>query len=95
MLTKEEFARKLARKGYTLKDARIIINDFIETVSECLVEKEGVHFVGFGTFFVKTFKGQTIKTVQGSEVTIDDYDMPRFKPATSIKRAVKEGFIRR
>ena len=95
MLNKKEFVRKLALKGYTIKDAEIITEDVLMTIMEIMAEGDGVHFVGFGTFYTAHRKGSKIVDPQGNERMRDDYDLPVFKSASSLRRAVVEGFVRK
>ena len=94
MITKEEFICLLAEKGYTKKDAKIITNDFIETIEECLGNGEEIHFNGFGSFFVKEMKEKRIRTPLGDEKICEAYKLPRFAPSAVLKRIVQEGFVR-
>lgn len=49
MVTKDEFINHLSQKGYTKRDANMMIDDFIKTLEEFLVEGKAVMFHGFGT----------------------------------------------
>jgi len=95
MLNKKEFAAVLAKKGYTKKDADIIMTDFISTLTELMGEGESVHFTGFGTFAVRENAPKKIKTMQGEEKIIEPFLSPKFTPASNLKRVVKEGFVRK
>ena len=94
MLSKKEFINLLSKKGYTKKDSEIIINDFLDTVTECLANGEDIHFVGFGTFTVKDMAEKRICTPQGEHKICPSYKAPRFTASSSLKRVVKEGFVR-
>ena len=50
MVTKDEFVERLSKKGYTKRDAGVVMDDFIKTLEEALVNGETVNFHRFGTF---------------------------------------------
>ena len=95
MIQKKEFIERLAAKGYTKADATVIIDDFILTLKEALIERESVSFHGFGKFEVKEHKGrEVISPTSGEKVLVPNFLVPSFTAGDTLKRAVKEGFIR-
>lgn len=95
MLLREDFINRLAQKGYTKNDAGIILDDFIRTIEEILVEGESVMFYGFGTFDVRERVERVCIDPQTKErIVIPSYRTPKFTAGKSFKRAVKEGYIR-
>lgn len=54
MILIDDFIDRFAAKGYTKKDAKMIIDDFFQTFAELLLLGEDrIRFVNFGTFMVK------------------------------------------
>jgi len=50
-MTKSQLIAKVAQKsGLSQKDTNIVIESLIETISEALINDEGLGFQGFGTF---------------------------------------------
>lgn len=95
MLQRDDFITKFAEKGYTKRDAAIIMDDFVRTLEEILVEGEGVMFRGFGTFDVRQrAPRESIDPQTKERITIPSYKAPHFTPGKLLKREVKEGIIR-
>lgn len=95
MLRKKELIEQLNEKGYTKKDAKIIINDVFEIISAALIEGESVQIHGFGTFEVKEFASrETVDLKSGNRITIPPYKAPKFTAGKFLKHAVKDGILR-
>lgn len=96
MIQKEEFIERLAEKGYTKKDARAIMDDFITTLEEALIEGEDVMFRGFGTFEVRERAERvSIQPTTKEAVKIPSYRSVHFTVGKLLKREIKEGVLRR
>lgn len=96
MLKKKDFIAKFAEKEYTIRDATIIVDDFLDTLEELLASGESVSFHGFGAF--DTFRRKERESVNvhtGEKSLIPSHLAPRFKPGKVLKRAVREGFVRK
>ena len=95
MLQRDDFITLLAKKGYTKREAGIIIDDFIRTLEEALVDGESVMFRGFGTFDVRErSERESVDPYSKERITIPSYRAPKFTPGKLLKRGVKEGLIR-
>lgn len=95
MLQRDDFITRLAQKGYTKHDAGTIMDDFIRTLEEILVEGESVMFRGFGTFDVRErAERESIDPQSKERIVIPSYRTPKFTPGKLLKREVKEGIIR-
>lgn len=94
MVMKDEFIERLARKGYTKRDAGVIMDDFIRTLEEALVEGESVMFHGFGTFEIRERAERASRTPQGDSIVVPSYKAAHFTPGKKLKREIKEGLIR-
>ena len=94
-MNKSDFIARLATKGYTKKDAECIVNDFLDTVTETMVEGESIQFHGFGTFAVRESAPRESMDYQTKQrITIPGHKAPKFMPGKLLKRTIKEGIIR-
>lgn len=95
MVTKDEFIDRLSRKGYTKRDAGIVMDDFIRTLEEALVGGESVMFHGFGTFEIRERAERESSNPQTKErIVIPSYRAAHFTPGKKLKREIKEGLVR-
>lgn len=96
MIKRKEFIDRLSEKGYTKKDAGIIIDDIITTIEEALIEGETVSFHGFGTFEIAERAAKNVIDIHTKESkTVSPYKAVKFVVGKALKRAIKEGFIRK
>lgn len=96
MIKRKEFIDRLSEKGYTKKDAGIIIDDIITTIEEALIEGETVSFHGFGTFEITERAAKKVIDIHTKEnKTVPPYKAVKFVVGKALKRAIKEGFIRK
>lgn len=94
-MKQRDFVELLAAKGYTKKDAKQIVDDMIGTLMECLAEGEEVHFHGFGSFSVIDLGDRESIDMQTQErIIIPGHKAPKFLAGKSLRRAVREGFVR-
>lgn len=94
MVQRENFIERLSKKGYTKHDAGVIMDDFIKTLSEALVEGESVMFRGFGTFEVRERAARESISPQTKErITIPSYRSPHFTAGKLLKREIREGTV--
>ena len=95
MLKKEELCSRLAERGYTKKDANIIIDDVFRVITDALIEGESVMIHGFGTFDVREHAERKMVDCRSQEWIVNPaYKFPKFTAGKTLKRAIKEGFIR-
>ena len=95
MVTRDEFIERLSQKGYTKRDAGIVMDDFIRTLEEALVGGESVMFHGFGTFEVRERAERESSNPQTKErIVIPSYRAAHFTPGKKLKREFKEGLVR-
>lgn len=94
-LNKAEFIARFAPKGYTKKDADVIVDDIFRTITEILAEGKSVRFQGFGSFEVRDVKDRESTNPQTQEpLLIPGHKAPKFVAGKLLRRAVKEGFLR-
>lgn len=95
MLKKNDMIERLRGKGYTKKDANIVIDDVFAMITEALAKGDSVMIHGFGTFEVRECAPRETVDYQSHErITIPAYKAPKFTAGNSLKRAIKEGFVR-
>lgn len=92
-MTKREFTERFFKKaGLQHKvQAERLVNTFLETIEECVIEDEKVEFTGFGSFFTvdkPETKGKNPRT--GEEVIIPAKKVVRFKVGKNFKEIVNK-----
>ena len=89
-MNKAEFIDAVAAKaGLSKKDAKGAVDAVLETVTETLVKRETVSFIGFGTFSTADRAARTAK-VPGTDRTVDvpATTVAKFKVGKALKEAV-------
>lgn len=96
MIKRKEFIDRLSKKGYTKKDAGIIVDDLVTTIEEALIEGDSVSFHGFGTFEITERAAKNVTDIHTKEIrTVPPYKAVKFVVGKALKRAIREGFIRK
>ena len=89
---KDEFIRRMAKRGYTLKDCSQIVDDILDVISDILVEGDGVKFRGFGTFEVRERAARSsISPATKEKIEIPASNGVHFTVGNQLKRWVKHG----
>ena len=80
-MSKKEFVEAYAKAtGETKKRAEELVNEFLGTVEEALVNGESVQFVGWGTFEIRKRAARTGINLQSKEkITIPAKNVVKFK----------------
>jgi len=89
-MNKQEFIDAIADKTHlSKKDARNAVDAVLDTITESLVKKESVNFIGFGTFAVADRAARTAR-VPGTDKTVDvaATTVAKFKVGKALKEAV-------
>lgn len=95
MIKRKDFVDRLAEKGYTKRDAKIIMEDMIMTIREALAAGEDVVFRGFGTFIIYESAPRSYIDQHTKEWKVaPSMKKPKFIPGKSLRRDVLEGRIR-
>lgn len=86
-MNKNELVRALANNaGITLKDAGMVLDSFIETITEELKKGEKIQISGFGSFEVKSKSArQGINPKTGDKISIPASKVPTFKFGKAFK----------
>lgn len=89
---KDYFVRRMAKKGYTLKDCNQIVDDLFDTLCEIMAEGDGVKFRGFGCFEVRERAARTATSPStGEKIKIPASNAAHFSVGSILKKAVREG----
>lgn len=89
---KDEFVRRMAKKGYTIKACGMMVDDFIDTICDILVEGDGVKFRGFGSFEVRDRAARTsVSPATGEKYEIPASKAVHFAVGTNLKHNVRDG----
>ena len=90
-MRKAEFIAQVATKsGLSKKDTEIVIDKALETITEALIKRDSVSFLGFGSFAATKKEAREI-TIPGTsrKVKVPAKFSVRFKPGKLLKEAVK------
>lgn len=85
------FIREFAQRGYTLKDSRMIVEDFEETVKEILSRGDSVRLAGFLDFDL-TWKPSRQARIPANNkiITLPDRYVLKVKQGYNLKRHIAE-----
>lgn len=89
-MNKAEFIDAVAEKaGLSKKDAKGAVDAVLDTITETLVKKDSVSFIGFGTFSTADRAARTAK-VPGTDRTVDvpATTVAKFKVGKALKEAI-------
>ena len=89
-MNKVEFIDAVAAKaGLSKKDAKGAVDAVLDTITEALVKKDSVSFIGFGTFTTAERAARTAK-VPGTDKTVEvpATTAVKFKVGKALKEAV-------
>lgn len=89
-MNKAEFIDAVAEKaGLSKKDAKAAVDAALETITETLVKKDSISFIGFGTFSTAARAARTAK-VPGTDKTVQvaATTVAKFKVGKALKEAV-------
>lgn len=89
-MNKTDLIEKVATKReMTKKDATLVVDAVLDSISEALKAGEKVSLIGFGNFEVRersARKGRNPQT--GEEIQIKASKVPAFKPGKQLKESV-------
>lgn len=89
-MNKAEFVDAVAAKaGLSKKDTKCAVDAVLETITEVLIKKESVSFIGFGTFTTAPRAARTAKVPGTSKtVSVPATTVAKFKVGKALKEAV-------
>ena len=91
-MTKADIINEIAMAtGVQKRDVTVVVESFIETIKNSLLEKkENVYLRGFGSFVIKHRAAKTARNIlKNTTMTIEAHDLPSFKPSKSFIEQMK------
>jgi DNA-binding protein HU-beta len=90
-MTKAEIVTEIASKtGIEKVAVQAVVESFMETVKETMVEGENVYLRGFGSFIIKERAEKTGRNIsRNTTIIIPAHKIPAFKPAKTFVNEVK------
>ena len=88
-MVKADLVAKVAELGITKKQAIIVIDNILGSITDALADGDRVSLIGFGSFGVKeraAREGRNPRT--GSKINIPKKNIPVFKAGKALKEAV-------
>lgn len=85
-MTKAEIVTKIAKKtGLDKDEVLVVLEQFMTTVKDSLVNEEPVYLRGFGSFIVKERATKTARNIsKDTAIIIPAHNIPAFKPAKTF-----------
>jgi len=93
-MTKADVVDIVARAtGLTKVDTEVVINGFIETIKDALLNGERVDFRGFGNFSLKVRKPKKARNPgTNEEISLPARIVPVFKPSKLFKDEISRNY---
>lgn len=85
-MTKAEIVTKIAKKtGLEKDEVLVVLEQFMSTVKDSLVNEEPVYLRGFGSFIIKERATKTARNIsKDTAIIIPAHNIPSFKPAKTF-----------
>ena len=92
-MTKSDLIEELTQKlQLTKKKVESIVNCCFDTMFEALVNGDRIEIRGFGSWYVKSYKGYTGRNPKtGSSVEVPEKKLPFFKVGKELKKRIDIG----
>ena len=89
-MNKSELIKTLAEdKDLHIDEAAKIVNAFIESIKDSLLDGERVEIRGFGSFKIKEYQGYVGRNPKtGDVVTVEPKRLPFFRPGKELKEFI-------
>ncbi|MCR4665961.1 MAG: integration host factor subunit beta [Desulfovibrio sp.] len=89
-MTKSELIKELSSKAnIPVEEANDIVQTFITTMKNNLMEGNRIEIRGFGSFMVKEYKGYTGRNPKtGESVTVHAKRLPAFRAGKELKERI-------
>ena len=91
-MTKAELVEEVAKEsGLTKKDAEVMVQTVLDSITNAIQRGEGVELRGFGSFRIRSRsprQGRNPKT--GSNVSVAAKKVPHFKPGRELRDIVNQ-----
>jgi integration host factor subunit beta len=91
-MTKAELVEEVAKESdLTKKNAEVIVQTVLDSITDALQSGDGVELRGFGSFRIRSRsprQGRNPKT--GSDVSVPAKKVPHFKPGKELRDLVNQ-----
>ena len=90
-MTKADIVSEIAKStGVEKMQVQTIVEAFMESVKDSLIQNNNVYLRGFGSFIVKKRAKKVPRNIsKNTTITIPEHNIPAFKPAKSFAAKVK------
>ena len=90
-MTKAEIVTEIANKtGIEKVAVQAVVESFMETVKDTMIDGENVYLRGFGSFIIKKRAEKTGRNIsKNTTIIIPAHNIPAFKPAKTFVNEVK------
>lgn len=91
-VTKKDLVEEIAlRSGLTQVETKIIVEKFLDAVSNALIEGKNIEIRGFGRFKLKKRNARTARNPRtGDAVDIEAQVRPVFEPSRELNRSLED-----
>lgn len=91
-MTKAEIVADIANKtGIEKVAVQAVVESFMESVKDTMIDGENVYLRGFGSFIIKKRAEKTGRNIsKNTTIVIPEHKIPAFKPAKSFVNEVKD-----
>ena len=89
-MTKADIVELIAEKtGFTAKDVKVVVEEFLDEIKDCLREDSHLEIRGFGTFKVKNHKARKARNPKtNEEVFVPSKKKAFFKVSRELTNAL-------
>ncbi|HKM31370.1 MAG: integration host factor subunit beta [Bacteroidales bacterium] len=91
-MTKADIVNEIAKTtGLEKVAVQKVVESFMETVKDSLIQNNNVYLRGFGSFILKKRAKKTARNIsKNTTIIIPEHYIPAFKPAKVFMNKVKE-----
>ena len=89
-MTKADIVNEITKKtGVDKVTALTVVEAFMESVKENMINGENIYLRGFGSFTLKKRAAKTARNIsKNTTLIVPEHNIPAFKPAKSFNNAV-------
>ena len=91
-VTKKDLVEIVADEtGLTQLDAKVVVEEFLDTIAEVLEEEHTIEIRGFGTFYTKVRKARPARNIRTGEVVpLKKRVVPLFRFSADLRQKIDE-----
>ena len=89
-MTKADIVSEIAKStGVEKVQVQAVVEAFMESIKDSLIENNNVYLRGFGSFIIKKRAKKVARNIsKNTTITIPEHNIPAFKPAKSFASKV-------